>query len=780
MFESDNRNNKIMNKLTNRIITVLALLFLGNSVLSAHELEISLADPDNIKTSEAGDSNTLLVRLTAEPFEDTSVSVVSSDSSEGIASPSSLFFTANNWDIFQAVVVTGVDDESVDGDVSYSIVFSADDLASVSVELVNLDDDSVEDIIDAVDDSVITQINTPVTIPVLANDTGCEDELFIDSVSSPSHGSAAISGSAIVYTPDTDFTGTDSFDYTISDCISSDTATVTVTVEQPDNNNENATTLLTQGEVQRSAGFGESVSLSVKVQDDDAQPVAGVVIDWSLQRLSSAAVGDGSLSVTQSSSDGNGLATTTLATGNLPETYQITASTTLSGNAMSVSFQVAVGSISTISDNRTPEAAAALAVDNTCPELAIAEPGSLTSGQLALQQRCNNIEAATAAGNDSEVADSLRQISPAEASIQGRTGELITSQQIGNVGARLAALRRGAVGVSLSGLAFNVNGEVLPGSLLQQAFNGGAGSGAASDDAGISPFGERLGVFATGTAAFGDQDSSAQEEGFDFDTLGITAGIDYRFTDQLVLGLALGYANTDADVDNDGGDFNADGLTVSAYGNFYLSDNVYLDTVLSYGRNDYELNRNIRYTVTTATGQDSVDARVNGDTDSDQLGLSVGAGYQFNFANGLALTFDGRLNYIDADIDGYQETGSNTAGLELLFEQQSWESLTLTIGGEISKPISMNWGVLIPRARLEWEHEFKDDPEDITFRFVNAVSDPTVSFEVREPDTDYFRLGGGVNALFTQGRSAFIYGETTLGRDDYTDYSLNLGLRLEF
>ena len=87
---------------------------------------------------------------------------------------------------------------------------------------------------------------------------------------------------------------------------------------------------------------------------------------------------------------------------------------------------------------------------------------------------------------------------------------------------------------------------------------------------------------------------------------------------------------------------------------------------------------------------------------------------------------------------------------------------------------------MIPRARIEWEHEFKDNPEDITFRFVNAVSEPNVSFEVREPDTDYFRVGAGINAIFTEGRSAFFYGEATLGRDDYTDYNFNLGVRLEF
>lgn len=81
-------------------------------------------------------------------------------------------------------------------------------------------------------DQASTPSGVPVTIPVLANDSddGTPQPLFIDSVTSPSFGSAAISGNQVLYTPRAGFLGGDSFSYTISDGLSSANSTVRVEV----------------------------------------------------------------------------------------------------------------------------------------------------------------------------------------------------------------------------------------------------------------------------------------------------------------------------------------------------------------------------------------------------------------------------------------------------------------------------------------------------------------------------------------------------------------------
>src|SRR5690606_26079508 len=53
----------------------------------------------------------------------------------------------------------------------------------------------------------------------------------IEAVGAPANGTAEIVDGSVVYTPAEDFTGTDAFEYTVSDGEATDTATVTVTVE---------------------------------------------------------------------------------------------------------------------------------------------------------------------------------------------------------------------------------------------------------------------------------------------------------------------------------------------------------------------------------------------------------------------------------------------------------------------------------------------------------------------------------------------------------------------
>jgi hypothetical protein len=84
----------------------------------------------------------------------------------------------------------------------------------------------------ATNDSASTSPSTPVTIDVLANDSDSDgDTLTIIGSTTPAHGTASCTATQCQYTPADGFTGTDSFQYTISDGHGGvATATVTVTV----------------------------------------------------------------------------------------------------------------------------------------------------------------------------------------------------------------------------------------------------------------------------------------------------------------------------------------------------------------------------------------------------------------------------------------------------------------------------------------------------------------------------------------------------------------------
>lgn len=101
-------------------------------------------------TNEQAATGTFTVVLTSQPTADVTIGVTSDDTSEGTVSPSSLTFTALNWNVPQTVTVTGVDDSTVDGNVTYHVVLAAavsadsnyNGLNPSDVTVVNNDNDS--------------------------------------------------------------------------------------------------------------------------------------------------------------------------------------------------------------------------------------------------------------------------------------------------------------------------------------------------------------------------------------------------------------------------------------------------------------------------------------------------------------------------------------------------------------------------------------------------------------------------------------------------------------
>ena len=100
-----------------------------------------------VSTDEGGSVSEVMVSLMSKPAQRVTLTVVSSDESEAVADPAVLTFTAADWNVGQAVAVTGVDDDVADGSQSYAIVVRASsgdtDYKGLSVEIagVNADDD---------------------------------------------------------------------------------------------------------------------------------------------------------------------------------------------------------------------------------------------------------------------------------------------------------------------------------------------------------------------------------------------------------------------------------------------------------------------------------------------------------------------------------------------------------------------------------------------------------------------------------------------------------------
>jgi hypothetical protein len=73
-------------------------------------------------TSESGMAAVFSVVLDTQPTDDVDINVYSDDVTEGEPDPGSLTFTDLNWDMPQIVIVNGLNDDEIDGNIIYNIV----------------------------------------------------------------------------------------------------------------------------------------------------------------------------------------------------------------------------------------------------------------------------------------------------------------------------------------------------------------------------------------------------------------------------------------------------------------------------------------------------------------------------------------------------------------------------------------------------------------------------------------------------------------------------------
>lgn len=266
-----------------------------------------------------------------------------------------------------------------------------------------------------------------------------------------------------------------------------------------------------------------------------------------------------------------------------------------------------------------------------------------------------------------------------------------------------------------------------------------------------------------------DQDSTDQILGYVSDSQQLTAGIDYRFTPQIFAGTALSITQSDTESNADGGEQQSDVLVFSVFGNYYLSENLYLDGLVSFGTSSYDTTRLIVLGSTRSP--------LTSDTDGSQTGLALTLGYDRSTG---AWQWGGyvRAETAKFDIDGYEEAGPS--GFALGIGDQSSTSAQTAFGGNLAYVKSVNYGIWIPKLTAEWVHEYQDNERDIDAYFVNQPGAGQFVITTQEPDRDYFNLGWSVAGTFSGGRSAYVRYEAMLGRDDYVAELFELGGRLAF
>ena len=254
----------------------------------------------------------------------------------------------------------------------------------------------------------------------------------------------------------------------------------------------------------------------------------------------------------------------------------------------------------------------------------------------------------------------------------------------------------------------------------------GAGPGAAA---------RGFGVWAGGTLRSGSFDGQAGGRGFDFETEGVSAGIDTRLLPQLVVGAGLGYGQDSTAVGENGSHLRGRARTIALYGSLQPGEVVFVDGLVGYQHLSFDLERHLG-----ATGGFARGAR-----DGDQLFASVSLGADL-VRDAWTFTPYARLDAMRGALEGYTEQGD--PAWTLAYGEQDVDTTTGNLGLDLAFRRAAGWGMFSPRLRLEYQHDITADG-GASMRYADGLG-PVYLTSVEGFDRRRLMLGLGL--LFDFGR----------------------------
>jgi len=669
----------------------------------------------------------------------------------------------------------------------------------------------------AVADSANTSANHAVTIPVTVNDTGAITSIAV--ATGAAHGTAVVSGLNVVYTPTTNYFGSDSFTYTTTGPGgTSGAATVTVTIT--------ALAVPTSPPQSASVQPGQSVTLHVGAAAANgpitavtitAAPASGTAVVSGSDIVYTAAVGfsgNTQFSYTLSNVFGpSATVTATISVGALP----VAANQSASGAAgATVSVDLLTGATGGPFTAATlgainPAAAGTAAIVTTgstsyrlsfTPAAAFSGAATVSytlsnaSGPSAAATVTITIAARTNAANDAQVKGVV--------AAHGQSASRFATAQLGNFSRRLESLHGTGWAQSSFGLGLaqpvtpvkpllaqwsddevdRVVGSPLQSGmrkvgwpLLSQASKTDTTSSTTnSKDLAALPelpakpdqAKQALSLWIAGTVDFGQRNTNGQQEGFRFTTNGVSMGADYRLSDQLTIGVGTGYSRDRSDIGDSGSKSIGQSVVATVYGSVRPTPNIFIDGMLGYGALNFDSTRYVTDDGSFATGQRS----------GSQLFVALSSGYEFR-GDGWMWSPYGKVDLTATTLGQYTEAAAGNNALT--YYKQQVRTSSGTFGLRTEGQYLSRVGMWTPRARLEYRRQFSGAGE-AGISYADLASS-TPAYVIRSDDsfTGNWTAGLGARLLMGNGMSLIVDYSSNLnvgqGRYSSVLFGINVPLR---
>ena len=272
-----------------------------------------------------------------------------------------------------------------------------------------------------------------------------------------------------------------------------------------------------------------------------------------------------------------------------------------------------------------------------------------------------------------------------------------------------------------------------------------------------------LNFYISGNGASVERDPTAMSLGYELDTFGATAGAEYDAGSGLIVGAAVNYSRSEADMETATGRAKATAWQVGLYGG-WSGGGAFVEGYAGYGWLDYDINRT------------AVIDTIEAGTDGTVFTAGGQAGYLVDLGGARVGPVIG-VRYAEVDVDAFTEAGD--PALTLNVGDQSLESLVGSAGVEARGTLDMGGIEVRPYARASVEREFEGSARTIRYALTTA---PTIVNQWALPersDDIYGRIAAGVNFDLGGAATLQLNATTSIGQDEGDEVAGFLALRLD-
>ncbi|EOU9538896.1 autotransporter domain-containing protein [Cronobacter dublinensis] len=260
--------------------------------------------------------------------------------------------------------------------------------------------------------------------------------------------------------------------------------------------------------------------------------------------------------------------------------------------------------------------------------------------------------------------------------------------------------------------------------------------------------GQRLSWWTGGYVDFGrDKDSTMR---LSHTLVGVSTGMDYRFTPDVTAGVGLGFGRDVSDIGDTGTRSNGQSMSTALYASYHPNA-VFVDGLLGYSRLDFDSKRDVSET----------DAVAHGSRGGRQFFGALASGYEFRTPQSLVSPY-GRVQVSQTRLEGYTE--SDAGMYNLAFAPQRFSQVTGSAGLRAERRVPVTWGAVRLQSRVEYSR-LMNDTGSARVGYADVGND-TWRMSLYEQNRQSLSLGAGLDVQLPNGVTPGIAYQGTLGLDD--------------